>query len=66
MAVVLVRNKYDGWSGGATSEGNGLVYEVIRRRYRITKLVYVNNPGDGPEPAMKDKRGQKPSKLRHS
>lgn len=49
MAVLSIRTKYDGWEGGATSEKNGLLYEIIRRRYKLVKIVRVSNPGDGPE-----------------
>lgn len=48
MAVVSVRTKPD-WEGGATSERNGLLYEVVRRRYKMTKTVRVSHLGDGPE-----------------
>lgn len=52
MSVVRIRNKADGQEGAVTSERNGLLYEVLRRRYRVTKLVYVSDPGDGPEVIM--------------
>src|SRR6185437_4055553 len=49
MAVLSVTTKAGSWDGGINSERNGLVYEVLRRRYRMTKLVRTSDVGDGPE-----------------
>lgn len=54
MAITRLKLKPETWEGAASSQRNGLLYEVIRRVYSATYVCHTSKPVFGPEGILTD------------